>query len=176
MFYISNTVIGYIFTVLSYLVFFISRFCKEKKNLLFLDILSKVLIMISLFFLNSITGMFIMGFLIIILILAKIKETHQFNKYLTISLFIFFCIVYLINMILTFEGILSILVTIVAYIVLISIWWCNPQQIRLLGLVDCIFYLFYQLSIRNYAGLLEIFSIISNILSYVKYRKNQKEN
>ena len=77
MFVLQDAVLGYIFTVLSYLIFFISRFCKEKKNLLILDILSKILIVISLFFLHSTTGMFTMGLLIIILILAKIKETYK---------------------------------------------------------------------------------------------------
>ena len=175
MFVLQDVVLGYIFTILSYLIFFISRFCKEKKNLLFLDILSKILIMISLFFLHSTTGMFTMGLLIIILILAKIKETCNFNKYLSIFLFTLFCIIYLVNMILTFEGISSILVTIVAYIVLISIWWCNPQQIRILGLFDCIFYFCYQISIKNWAGMLEILSIISNILSFIKYKKTKEK-
>ena len=70
-------------------------------------------------------------------------------------------------------GISSILVFLTSSISLLSIWWLKPQKMRIVGMATSITSLFYQISIKNWAGLLEIVVICSNILSFAKYRKSR---
>lgn len=71
-------------------------------------------------------------------------------------------------------GISSILVFLTSSISLLSIWWLKPQKMRIAGMATSITSLLYQISIKNWAGLLEIVVICSNILSFAKYKKETK--
>jgi len=163
-------ILGYILTVINYLSYCASRFCKEKKNILLLDIFAKVITVLSFICLKSMTGAVVMFISILLLIVAYFKENHKLIKVISISGFLFFNILYIINICLTYNGLSSILVTVTAFLTLISIWWFKPQNMRLMGIFVSIIYLFYQISIKNWAGLLEILVILANIISFMKYK------
>ena len=59
-------ILGYIFTVLNYISYCSSRFMKKKKDMLALNLLAKVFTVLSLFFLNSLTGAYNMIIAIIL--------------------------------------------------------------------------------------------------------------
>ena len=161
-------ILGYILTGLSDVSYWLSRFMKKKKDMLALNLLAKIFTVLSLFFLNSLTGAYNMTIAIILLIIANIKERK--NKKWT-PLYFVFVFAYIIILISTFPGISSILVFITSNLSLICIWFLPPQKMRLVGFYTSGIYLGYQLSIKNWAGLLEIFVILSNYLSFKKYKK-----
>lgn len=70
-------IMGYIFTVLNYLLYCISRFCKKKYQMLALDLLAKIAFIIGLFFMGSFSGVFSMLVNFCYLIAANIKERKK---------------------------------------------------------------------------------------------------
>lgn len=165
------TELGYFFTVLSYVCYCISRFMKHKKTILLLDLSAKIFTAVSLYFLESLSGayVFIVGFFMVIV--ANIKE--RLNKKWEWG-YIFFQSLYIAILCYTYAGISSILVVISVSITLFYIWWLPPQLMRIVGGMNGIIYLAYQISIKNWAGLLGVFIILSNLFSFLKYRKSVK--
>ena len=164
--------LGYFFTVLNYACFCLSRFMKHKKMMLLLDLLAKIFTAVGLYFLDSLSGAYIFMAVFFMLIIANIKE--RLNKRWILG-YIFFQSIYLAILFYTYVGISSILVFTTVSITLFCIWWLPPQQMRVVGGLNCFTYLAYQISIKNWAGLLEIFVILSNLFSFLKYRKTEKQ-
>ena len=162
---------GYIFTILDYVFYCLSRFMKKKAAILALDLIAKLCIAFALYCFNSLSGAFISIAVFFMLIVANIKE-HLHKEW--IGGYIFFQSVYFIILYTTYIGISSILVVLTVSVNLFCIWFLPPQQMRFIGGINCFTYLAYQISIKNWAGLLEIFAITSNILSYIKYRKKRR--
>lgn len=167
-----NLLLGYIFTVFNYLFYCISRFCRKKYQMLTLDLLAKLSTFAALFFLNSLSGAYSMLVSFLILIAANVKERKN-SKWLPI--YVAFQLSLVIIMIWKFAGISSILVFVTSTISLLSIWWLNPQKMRIAGMATSISSLLYQMSIKNWAGFLEIIVICSNVLSFSKYKRERKE-
>ena len=103
------------------------------------------------------------------LIIANIKE--RLNKRWMLG-YIFFQSLYIAILFYTYVGISSILVVTTVSITLFCIWWLPPQQMRVIGGLNCFTYLAYQISIKKWAGLLEILVILSNLFSFLKYKKS----
>lgn len=162
--------LGYLFTVFNYLFYCGSRFCKKKYQMLTLDILAKISTFLALFFLGSLSGAYSMFLSFLILLVSTVKE--QKGK-IWAPVYGLFQLLLILVLVLRFEGISSVLVFLTSSVSLLSVWWLRPQGMRVAGLVTSVTSLMYQLSIRNWAGLLEIFVICSNVLSYVKYRKKR---
>lgn len=166
-----NLLIGYIFTLFNYIFYCISRFCRKKYQMLTLDLLAKLSTFVALFFLNSLSGAYSMLVSFTILIAANIKERKE---RIWAPVYVFFEALLIFIMIWKFAGISSILVFLTSSISLLSIWWLKPQKMRIAGMATSITSLFYQISIKNWAGLLEIVVICSNILSFAKYKRETK--
>ena len=162
-------VLGYLFTIATYTLLCISRFMKNKKMMLTLDLFSKILMPISFYCFNSYSGVYIFIAVFLMLFVANIKERMK-KKWL--PLYLLFQTLYLIILYFTYAGISSILVVITVSVALYTTWWLPPQQMRIIGAFNGMTYLSYQLSIQNWAGLLEIFVIISNFISYFKAKKH----
>lgn len=163
-----NQILGYIFTVFNYIFYCSSRFRKKKTKMLSMDLLAKLSMILALYFLESLSGSYSMMVSFTILIVANIKEKNE--KTWTLG-YLFFEAVLIGILIIKFEGISSILVFMTSSISLLSLWWLLPQKMRIASLITSITSLLYQLSILNFAGLLEIIVISSNILSYLRYRE-----
>lgn len=164
-------ILGYIFTILNYACYCLSRFMKTKKMMLLLDLISKVFTSLGLYCLNSLSGAYVFIAVFFMLIVANIKE--RLNKQ-WLAVYIFFQSIYLIILYYTYVGISSILVVLLVSITLFCIWWLPPQKMRIVGLFNSFTCLAYQISIKNWAGLLEILVMFSNLLAYLKYKKIQK--
>lgn len=167
-----DLVLGYIFTVFNYVFYCISRFCRKKYQMLTLDLLAKLSTFAALFFLNSLSGAYSMLVSFVILVAANIKERKN-GRWL--PMYAAFQLSLVIIMIWKFAGISSILVFVTSTISLLSVWWLNPQKMRVAGMATSVSSLLYQISIQNWAGLLEIIVIGSNILSFSKY-KNEEDD
>lgn len=168
-------ILGYIFTILNYVCYCLSRFMKRKVAILTFDLIAKIFTALGLYCLNSLSGAYIYMLAFAMLIVANIKE--RLNKE-WICGYILFQSLYFVILYETWAGISSALVVLVATIKLFSVWFLPPQGMRFMGGINSWIYLMYQISIKNWAGLLEIFSFLSNVLSYIKYKekKNKKSH
>ena len=163
-------ILGYIFTILNYICYCSGRFMRQKAAILTLDLIAKLFTAAGLYCLSSLSGAYIYVIAFIMLILANIKERIHKEWLWGYILFqsIYFTILYT-----TYVGISSILVTLTASIKLFCVWFLPPQQMRFWGGINSFTFLAYQISIKNWAGLLEIFSLFSNFFSFIKYRKKK---
>ena len=161
-------ILGYFFTALNYACYCISRFMKQKKMMLLIDLVSKVFTALGFYFLNSLSGVYTFIVVFFLLIVANIKE--RLGKRWLFG-YLFFQSLYISILFFTFAGISSVLVFTAVSITLFCIWWLPPQKMRLIGGFNSFTFLAYQISIKNWAGLLEILVIISNFVAFIKYRK-----
>ena len=161
-------ILGYLFTVLNYVCYCLSRFMKQKSAILALDLVAKIFTALGLYCLSSLSGAYIYMIAFAMLIIANIKE--RIHKEWLWG-YILFQSLYFIILYITYVGISSILVVLTASIKLFSVWFLSPQKMRFLGGINSLTFLAYQISIKNWAGLLEIFSLLSNVFSFIKYKK-----
>ena len=163
-------VFGYFFTILCYILYCTSRFLRSKKNMLLMDLTAQLSTILALYCLGSMSGAFTFMVIFCSLIAANLKV--RLDKRWTTG-YIFFQILYLLILIFTYQGISSLLVFTTASISSFCNWWLAPQKIRFIGGCNSILFLIYQISIKNWAGLLEIIVMLSNFASYIKYRHQQ---
>ena len=164
--------LGYLFTVINYICYCISRFVKTKQMMLFLDLVAKIFTILGLYCLGSLSGAYSFIITFFLLIVANIKE--KYNKR-WLPIFLLFQTLYIIVVLfVAFEGISSILVFINATLNLMCVWWFSPQKMRFVGGINSIFYLAYQICIKNWAGLIELAVIYCNFAAYIKYKKITK--
>lgn len=165
-------IIGNIFTLLSYISYYISRFCKTKSNMCIWDAASKLLTIIAFIFLNALNGVYnnILALFRPIAVVLKEKTGKKLHW-----LFIIFLILHILIFIFTYAGISSILISIVSIASLYFLFYSTTQTIRLTGTIGNIVYMLYQLSINNYIGVIcEIIVLACNVISFVKYSHTTK--
>ena len=163
--------LGYLFTVINYICYCLSRFVKTKQMMLLLDLVAKIFTIAGLYCLGSLSGAYLFVITFFLLIIANIKEKKDKKWILG---YLFFQGLYIIATCMVFEGISSILVFINATLNLWCVWWLPPQKMRVVGGLNSIFYLAYQISIKNWAGLIELAVIYSNFAAYLKYKNQPK--
>ena len=161
---------GYFFTIINYVGFCASRFMKTKQQMLLLDLVAKIFTILGLYCLGSMTGVWSFVLMFVWLIVANIKEKYGKKWWLG---FILFQILYFVILFYTYVDISSVLVFLSASIYLYCTWWLPPQQIRVIGGFNSFLYLAYQICIKNWAGLIEIFVIISNFAAFFKNREKK---
>jgi hypothetical protein len=144
---------------------------KKKKDILYLDLFAKAFTIASLYLFGSATGAYNMCLTFIINIICYHKTKNEWKLSLLYWIFELILIIIFVN---TYIGISSILVFITSSLTLMSNWWFSPQQMRLTAVLGSMLYLSYQISINNWAGLLEIIALGSNWLSYVKYKNTRR--
>ena len=159
--------LGYFFTVINYVCYCVSRFAHTKQMMLFCDLLAKIFTILGLYCLGSFTGAYIFCITFVLLIIANIKE--KYNK-IWAPIYILFQGLYLLILCNVFEGLSSVLVFITSSVTLYCIWWLPPQKMRIVGGWNSVLYLLYQISIKNWAGLIELAVIYSNFAAYIKYK------
>jgi len=164
-------ILGYLFTVINYVFYCISRFAAKKTTILFLDLIAKIFTILGLYCLGSLSGAICFIITFFLLIVANIKE--QYNKKWMLG-FIIFQSLYILTLIYQYDGLPSILIFATSSVNLLCVWWLSPQNMRIVGGINSFFFLGYQISIKNWAGLIEILVILSNALSYLKYKVQNK--
>ena len=164
-------ILGYIFTVINYAFYCASRFAPKKEQILFMNLISKIFTILGLYCLNSLSGAFSFSVTFFLILAAYIKERKK-EKWT--FLFIVFQLLYVAILISKFEGISSALIFTTSSISLFCVWWLPPQQMRFVGGLNSLLFLLYQISIKNWAGLIEILVFLSNLLAYIKYMKKEK--
>lgn len=164
-------IIAYIATLMSYLCYCRSRYCKTKKNMVSLDLASKLFSIVALVLMGSLTGGFNMALSFVLLIIIRIREKRNFSEIANVLLFSVFLCGYIGILIFTFQGLPSVLTFLTSSLTLTGLCFLSPQGMRKIGIFASSLYLCYMLSIKNWVGLLEILVLFSNITSYLYYKK-----
>lgn len=139
-------VLGYTFTTVNYILYCLSRFLRHKKSMLLMDLAAKIFTILGLYCLGSLSGAFAFGIILFSLILANLKERLH-KRWLPIYLLL--QMAHITSLVLTYQGLPSILVFTTASISLFANWWLPPQKLRFTGGCNTLIYLAYQISIKN---------------------------
>ncbi len=166
-------VLGQILTLISYLIFWISRFFKEKKEILIGDNISRVVAIVAFLFLGTYDGIKNTVYVIIRNILGDI--VNEKNKKYKIITFIVMLIILFIMYSFNFNGISTICVAICGVFNLYGVIMCNEQGIRIFGMIGSAFYAAFMFFTFNITGTIcELICFIVMLISYLKYKNNEE--
>ena len=163
-------VIVQIIGAIGYAVLSLSYYKKEKKQILFLQIIAYFMFAIHYFLLSGITGAVcnVLGLFALIIIYAF--EKHKGKVRNIITLFVIFFLI-AVN-IATFQNIYSIFPLISSVIVIISFLSNNENDIRKIGIVAAICWLTYAIVYKSYISIaFETVTFISTVIAYIKNNK-----
>lgn len=167
-------IIGQILTLISYLIFWISRFFKKKKEILIGDNISRVFAIVAFLFLGTFDGIKNTLYVILRNILGDIVDKKN-KKYKILTFLIMLCIL-LIMYSFNYNGISTICVAICGIFNLYGTIMCNEQGIRFLGMIGSFFYMLFLFLTLNYVGTIcEIICFIVMLISFFKYRNNKQD-
>lgn len=158
--------IGYTLLALSY-------FKKEKKQILFMQIISYVFFVIHYYLLNGITGAICNLIGLFALVAIYVFEKYKLNYKILVSVF-FIALLLLINVI-SFQNIYSIFPMIASTIVIISFLENNENDIRGIGLLAAICWLVYAIAYKSYIAIaFEVITLINIVIAFFKNSSHKK--
>lgn len=163
--------VGEILTLISYLVYWISRFIKSKNNILILDTISRVFVIIAFAFLGTYDG--IKNTMYVILRNSLGQVTNEKSKNTKIITFIAMLMLLIVIYSFNFKGISTICIAISGILNLFGVIMCKEQGMRIFGMLGSSFYAAFMFSTGNIVGTIcEIIGFFMVLLSYLKYRNN----
>lgn len=172
-------ILGNVCTLFVCGLYCLGRFQKSKNAILFMDILAKIMTLLMFFFFQQSTGVGSELLGLFVLLSASLKEKHSADKHsekiYKIWYFVFFSM-YTIILLLTNAGVSSFLIYAVSVISLTSNWWFSPQMMRLADMVICLLMFAINMTVGNYAGFTELITLSCDIVSYRKYRQQEKKD
>ena len=159
--------IGFILLSLSY-------YKKEKKDILFYEIVSYIFFGLHFYLLNGITGTIcnIIG-------LVSLVTIYLFDKYKLHNRFLIstvFVLLLLIINIITFQNIYSIFPMIASIIVIISFLSNNENHIRIIGVISAMCWLIYAIVYKSYISIIfELMTLFNVCLALYKNIGNKNK-
>ena len=167
-------IIGQILTFISYLIFWISRFIKDKHKILLFDNVSRIVAILAFIFLGTYDGIKNTIYVILRNILGQFTNEKK-KKYKLITLFVMLTILVLIYCF-DFHGISTIFIALSGIFNLYGVIMCDEQGIRFFGMLGSFFYMGFMLFTGNIVGFIcEIICFFVIFASYMKYR-NKKDD
>lgn len=166
-----NMIITQFIGAIGYGTLALSYFKKNKKEILFMEIIAYIFFTIHYYLLNGITGAIcnLIGLFALISIYLFDKYKLK-NKYLVS---IFFVIILLIINIVNFQNIYSIFPMIASTIVIISFLSNDENKIRIVGVISAICWLIYAIVYKSYIAI--IFEVITLINVFLALFRNIKK-
>ena len=153
-----------------YTLLSLSYFKKEKRQILFMQIISYLFFALHYYFLSGITGTICNLLGLFSLLSIYLFEKYKLKNKLFISV-LFILLIFIINM-MTFQNIYSIFPMIASIIVIVSFFSNDETFIRKIGIVSAICWLIYAIVYKSYISLIfEFFTFINVITAFVKNRK-----
>lgn len=163
-------IIGQVLTLVSYVVFWMSRFKKNKKNILIWDNVSRFFAIISFIFLGTYDG--IKNTLYVVLRNIVGQVTHNKSQNYKTKMFIIMLIILISMYCFNFRGISTMFIAICGIINLYGVIITDEQGIRKFGMLGSLFYMAFLASTQNITGVIcEIICFFVMLTSYVKYKK-----
>ncbi len=167
-----NMIITQFIGAIGYGTLALSYFRKNKKEILFMEIIAYIFFTIHYYLLNGITGAIcnLIGLFALVTIYLFDKYKLK-NKYLVS---IFFVIILLIINIMNFQNIYSIFPMIASTIVIISFLSNDENKIRIVGVISAICWLIYAIVYKSYIAI--VFEVITLINVFLALFKNIKKH
>lgn len=166
-------ILGQILTVISYVVYWVSRFFKTKKQMLLLDIISRIFAIVAFVALKTTNGV-VSTLLAIVRNFIGIKIVEK-DKKLRVGIFLLCSIIWIIIFMLDFSGLATIFVICCNIINLFGHIVCKEQGVRLFAMIGSGFYASFLFASNNYSGFIcEVICFFVILVSYIKYRKVNK--
>lgn len=167
-------IVGQILTLISYIVFWISRFIKNKHGILLWDNISRIFAIMGFLFLGTYDGIKNTLYVILRNVLGQCTNKKQ-KKYKLIALFIMLILLVLIYS-LDYHGISTICIALCGMLNLYGVIMCNEQGIRLFGMIGSVFYMGFMIFTGNMVGFLcETICFFVMLASYIKYRNKRAD-
>ena len=142
-----------------------SYFKKEKKQILFIQIIAYIFFTIHYYLLNGITGAICNLIGLFSLITIYFFEMYKLKNKLLVSMFFMFLL--LIINILTFQNAFSIFPMIASVIVIISFLEDSERIIRGIGVIAAICWLIYAIAYKSYiAVVFEVITLINVCIAF----------
>lgn len=158
--------IGYSTLALSY-------FKKEKKQILFMQIISYIFFTIHYYLLNGITGAICNLIGLFALVTIYIFEKYEFKNLKIVSTF--FILLLLIINIMTFQNFFSIFPLIASVIVIVSFLEKDENNIRAIGVVAAVCWLIYAIAYKSYIAIIfEVITLIDVCVAFLKNWRKEK--
>ena len=160
---------GQVLTFVSYFVFWISRFCKKKNDILLYDNISRVITIMAFLFLKTYDG--IKNTIYVVFRNFAGQITNSKSKKIKILVLIIMTILLILMNLLNFQGISTICIAICGFLNLYGTIMCNEQGIRIFGMLGSLFYIGFMIFTGNITGTIcESICFFVMIASYIKYR------
>lgn len=161
-------IIGQILTLLSYLVFWISRFEKTKKKMLLGDNISRIIAILAFLSLKTYDGLKNTIYVIFRNILGEKAKEKQTKIIALVIMLLILVFMYTID----FNGISTICIGICGILNLYGTIMGDEQEIRIFGMIGSGFYTMFMLFTSNIMGVIcEIICFVAMLVSYKKYKK-----
>lgn len=158
---------------IAYATLSLSYFKKEKKKILFLQIIAYIMFTIHYYLLSGITGAICNVIGLFALFTIYMFENYKWKNKNLIA-YIFIALLIIIN-ILTFQNIYSIFPMIASVIVIISFLTNSEDCIRGIGLVSAVSWLIYAIVYKSYISIVfEVLTLIGTFVAFVKNFSNSK--
>ena len=169
----NNPLLIQLIGAIGYSLLAISYFKKEKRQILFMQIIAYIFFSVHYYFLNGITGAICNIIGLIALVTIYLFEKYKLkNKSLIAILFIISIIV--INII-TFQNIFSIFPMIASSIVILSFLIDDENIIRIIGIVAALCWLIYAIVYKSYSAIIfEVIILINASASLLKNTPKKK--
>ena len=161
-------VVTQIIGALGYILLGISYFRKNKKDILFLQILSYIFFTIHYYLLSGLTGSLcnLTGLIAFIIIYIINKHGTKENEKKLVYLILPFIIVI---PLITYENIFSIFPILASISVIISFLNKSEKSIRLIGIFSAICWLTYAIVYKSYVAIIfEVITLITIIIAFIK--------
>ncbi len=160
--------VGYTTLALSY-------YKKEKRQILFMQIIAYVFFVIHYYLLDGVTGALCNLIGLFALVTIYLFDKYKW-KYKTLASIFFIVLLLAIN-IMNFQNIYSIFPMIASVIVIISFIESNENVIRGIGIVAAVCWFIYAVVYKSYIAIVfEVLTLINIIIAYIKnYPKKKKE-
>lgn len=151
-----------------------SYFKKEKKKILFMQIIGYVMFTIHYYLLSGVTGAIcnLIGLFALVTIYLSEKYNERFKKILSI----FFIILLIVINIATFQNVFSIFPLIASVIVIISFLSDDENVIRKIGVVAAVCWLIYAIVYKSYVAIVfEAVTFLATVVAFIKNNKTEKQ-
>lgn len=162
-------IIGQILTLLSYIVFWVSRYMKSKNNMLLYDNISRGFAILAFLCLSTYDGVKNTLFVLVRNTIGQkiIDKSKKVKIIVYVVMSICLCILYISSI----NKLATICVFICGLFNLYGVIMCDEQGVRLYGFIGGCFYASFLFFTKNYTGFIcELICLIVLVTSYLKYK------
>lgn len=148
-----------------------SYFKKEKRKILYMQIIAYIMFTIHYYLLSGITGAICNAIGLFALIAIYLCEKYQW-KFKNFFAWLFVGLLLIIS-IATFQNVFSIFPMVASIIVILSFLMENEDYIRGIGLISAVCWLVYAIVYKSYVAIIfEVVTLIGTIIAFIKNTSN----